>query len=80
MRLWLDTFREDQFIEFANMEEDDRVINKNDYLREIVGYLQNNYFEGVLGKKKRKSFSLKKSKETAKDEDHDPSIEYDSMT
>lgn len=76
MRVWLDIFREDQFIEFSDMKEHDRVINKNDFLREIVEYLQTNYFEGLLGKKKRKSFNLKKNKEMAKEEDHDPSIEY----
>ena len=72
---WATTFSEDQFIAFVNSKEQENVINKSDYLRDIIEYLKNTYFDDILGSRKRKSFSLKKAKEMDRDDEQDASLE-----
>lgn len=72
---WATTFSEDQFIAFINNKEQENVINKSDYLRDIIGYLKTTYFDDILGAKKRKSFSLKKSKDVDREEEQDAGLE-----
>lgn len=72
---WAATFSEDQFIAFINNKEQENVINKSDYLKDIIGYLKTTYFDDILGSRKRKSFSLKKGREIGRDDEQDASME-----
>ena len=73
VRDWAHIFKNDQFIEYLDSENNERVMNKPEYLRNIINYMKSNYFESLFETKKKKSVLLGKSKDSR--EIHPESIE-----
>lgn len=76
VREWSDMFIEDQFIEFTDKNGNDKVIDKSEYLRQVINYIHISYFDDLIKDKKRKSFSLKKNENKEHEApDPDPCLE-----
>ena len=76
VRVWEDTFLEDQFIEYDDAQDTERVLNKAEFLKEVITYLKDNYFAEILAsKKKKKTFTLKTKDKLGNEANYDPALE-----
>lgn len=76
VRGWSEMFIEDQFIEYTDKSGNDKVIDKSEYLRQVINFIHISYFDDLIKGKKRKSFSLKKVEpKDTETSDPDPCLE-----